>query len=336
MSSLAKGYENVFIAVPAGKPYVPVLPQRKLIASSITATIAEEVDAAGNYQIRLPFDDRTDADGDASIPTRLSQPFGGSDHGMHFPLTKGTEVIISFENGDVDRPTILGAVYNESAPSVVTNANAYENLIRTRGNHELLLDDTPNNEKIQLNTEEQKNRLQLNATDDNQLAELHSEEGDVEIFAGKSMQVQSGQNFNVDVGENHEVVVKGDYSLMTEEGDINHQSGKNLQLTAKEDLTWVTEEGELNVQVGDKLILEAANGISTHVVSGNHSIVVEDGGYELEASANISVSAGESITLTQGKGSIQIDSNGNLTLDGPSVEIVADKIVIKGGSVANN
>ncbi len=335
VSALHKGYENTFIAIPAGQPYLPIFKAAKPLANSITATIASEVDEAGLYRVKLPFDDRSESE-ESSLPTRLLQPFGGADHGMHFPLTTGTEVILSFENGDIDRPTILGAVYNDQSPNVVTNENAYQNLIRTRGKHEFLLDDSPGKERIQLNTEAQKNRLQLNATQDNHLTELHSEEGDIEIFAGKNMQAKSGADMSIDVGGSQEVIVKGDYSLMTEEGDIIHQAGANLSLTAQEDLSWVTEEGQLSVEVGGEFVVEAADGISTHVVSGDQLVVVEDGNYALEASDNISFGAGSSLTFSQGDGTIQIDSSGNLTLNGPTIEMTADKIIVKGGTVGNN
>ncbi|TCS41301.1 type VI secretion system Vgr family protein [Reinekea marinisedimentorum] len=335
VAALHKGYSNIFIAIPAGQAFLPLYKPARPIATSITATIASEVDDAGLYRVHLPFDQREAGD-DSSLPTRLLQPFGGNDHGMHFPLTVDTEVVLSFENGDIDRPTIMGAVYNDQSPDVVTSENAYQNLIRTRGKHEFLMDDSPGEERIQLNTAEQKNRLQLNATADAHLAELHSEEGDLEIYAGKNMQAQSGADMTIEVGGNQEVTVKGDYSLMTEEGDITHQAGNNLQLTAQEDLSWVTEEGDLNVQVGGQWVVEAADGCSTHVVSGDQSIVVEGGSYQLEASSDVSFSAGGSLTFTQGSGTIQIDSSGNLTLEGPSVAINAASITLKAGSIGSN
>ena len=335
VTALHKGYENTFIAIPAGQPYLPLYQPKKPIATSITATVASEVDEHGRYRVQLPFDERA-AGEDSSLPTRLMQPFGGADHGMHFPLTAGTEVVVTFENGDIDRPTIMGAVYNDQSPNVVTSENSYQNLIRTRGQHEFLLDDTPGAEKIQLNTAEQKNRLQLSAAEDNHLAELHSEEGDLEVYAGKNMQAQSGADMSIEVGANQEVTVKGDYSLMTEEGDITHQAGANMSLTAQEDLSWVTEEGKLSVEVGGQFVVEAADGISTHIVSGDMTTVVEDGNFALEASDAISFQAQGSVTLTQGDGSIQIDGSGNLTLNGPAIEMTADKIIVKGGTVGNN
>lgn len=43
--------------------------------------------------------------------------------GWHFPLRKGTEVMVSFQGGDPDRPVIAGVVPNALTPSNVTNRN---------------------------------------------------------------------------------------------------------------------------------------------------------------------------------------------------------------------
>jgi type VI secretion system secreted protein VgrG len=50
---------------------------------------------------------------------------------MHFPLRPGVEVIMSFIEGDPDRPIIVGSLYNTAQPSVVTSANLDHAVIRT-------------------------------------------------------------------------------------------------------------------------------------------------------------------------------------------------------------
>jgi type VI secretion system secreted protein VgrG len=51
----------------------------------------------------------------------MATPYAGSDHGMHFPLHKGTEVLLTFIDGDPDRPIIQAAVPNPETPSVVNS-----------------------------------------------------------------------------------------------------------------------------------------------------------------------------------------------------------------------
>ena len=63
---------------------------------------------------------------------RKAQPYiGKNDSGMEFPLLKDTEVVLSFVNGDPDRPIIIGAVPNANTPSVVTKSNQTRNRIKT-------------------------------------------------------------------------------------------------------------------------------------------------------------------------------------------------------------
>jgi type VI secretion system secreted protein VgrG len=115
---------------------------RPVIAGLVTATVQvgadgkpaaiAKLDGEGRYTVQFHFDSAFGSDRKASRPVRMAQPFGGTQHGMHFPLRPGTEVVVAFANGDPDRPVILGAVPNAHAPSPVTATNAWQNRIQTK------------------------------------------------------------------------------------------------------------------------------------------------------------------------------------------------------------
>jgi type VI secretion system VgrG family protein len=90
-----------------------------------------EIDEQGRYKVIVPFDLSGRGGGKASRFIRMAQPYGGAGNGMHFPLTKGTEVVWGCIGGDPDRPIIVGAVPNPANPSVVTQRNQTCNIIRT-------------------------------------------------------------------------------------------------------------------------------------------------------------------------------------------------------------
>jgi len=69
---------------------------------------------------------------------------------MHFPLHKGTEVLIGFKGGDPDQPVIVGAVPNVSTPSPVTENNVSQNIIQTHGGNTIKMEDTPGKAHIKL------------------------------------------------------------------------------------------------------------------------------------------------------------------------------------------
>ncbi|WP_028304049.1 type VI secretion system Vgr family protein [Oceanospirillum maris] len=108
------------------------------------------IDKRGRYRVTLPFD-RKDRDGaQASWWIPMSQPNAGENSGMHFPLLKGAEVLLSFIGGDPDRPVITGAVPNASKPSVVSEENHTTNKIQTAAGNVIELEDDEDNKRIKL------------------------------------------------------------------------------------------------------------------------------------------------------------------------------------------
>jgi len=143
------GYHCDFEAIARRTPFrprrktpVPVLP------SKITGHIDgvqdgkyAELDGEGRYKVRLLLDDGDPEKkpGKASCWLRMAQPYGGPDRrGIHFPLVKGTEVLLTAIDGDLDRLIIQSVVPN---PGPVNAENQTQNVIRTAGGNVIKLED---------------------------------------------------------------------------------------------------------------------------------------------------------------------------------------------------
>lgn len=111
-----------------------------------------QIDDQGRYLVRFKFDTSELPDGSTSTYLRMMQPHGGTTEGWHFPLRKGTEVMVSFQGGDPDRPVIAGVVPNALTPSNVTRKNNRQNVVRSGGGNFLVMDDTENSEYIDMGT----------------------------------------------------------------------------------------------------------------------------------------------------------------------------------------
>jgi len=153
-------YRNNFSAIPAAVQFRPQrLTPKPRVAGMMNATVdAEgsgeyaELDEYGQYKVQLPFDRSGKAAGKGSARVRMATPYAGSDHGMHFPLLKNAEVLLSFTDGDPDQPVIVGAVPNSENPSVINNRNAAVNMINTKGGNQLHMGDEKGKEVIWLNS----------------------------------------------------------------------------------------------------------------------------------------------------------------------------------------
>jgi type VI secretion system secreted protein VgrG len=135
-------YTNAFRAVPQGFTYRPPRrTPRPVIAGVVTGVVqlgpdgekggVAVIDAEGRYWVELHFDPAQPGAQKTSHPIRMAQPFAGPSYGMHFPLRRGTEVLVAFTNGDPDRPVIVGALYNATSPSPVATSSANKHRLQT-------------------------------------------------------------------------------------------------------------------------------------------------------------------------------------------------------------
>jgi type VI secretion system secreted protein VgrG len=132
-------YRTTFEAIPAATPFRP---ERRTPWPSIHGVLhghvqsdgsgqVAEIDDQGRYKVRMPFDLATKPGMAASRWVRKAQPYAGAGYGMHFPLHKGTEVLIAHLDGDPDRPIIVGSVPHAATPSPVNVSNATQSVIQT-------------------------------------------------------------------------------------------------------------------------------------------------------------------------------------------------------------
>jgi len=151
----SSNYQNTFEAMPKERTYRPA---RVTPWPAIKGTIHAFVDSAGEgdfadldddgrYLLRIPFDERESDQkarapaGYASRRVRMAQPYAGVEGGFHFPLLKGTEVLLTHIDGDPDRPVIAAAIPNAQTPSPTHQANHKQNRVTTTSGNALVLDD---------------------------------------------------------------------------------------------------------------------------------------------------------------------------------------------------
>jgi phage baseplate assembly protein gpV len=112
--------------------------------------------------------DYLSADLDApSTPARVATLMAGADRGTYFRPEPGDEVVVGFEMGDLSRPVILGALWNdEHAPPSQADTDPSNNVrtIVSRAGHEITFDDTPGSGAIELKVATGGYRIRLDAS----------------------------------------------------------------------------------------------------------------------------------------------------------------------------
>ncbi len=172
-------YRNSFTAIPSDVQYrAPLKTQKPRFYGSLNARIDAagsgqyaELDEYGRYKVILPFDESGRTGGKASTWLRMVQPYAGSDHGMHFPLHKETEILLTFIDGDPDRPVISGAVPNPEHPSPVDSTNQTMSAITTGSGNKLHIEDQEGTERMLMHVPKKQSFIRIGAPNDPSISE---------------------------------------------------------------------------------------------------------------------------------------------------------------------
>jgi type VI secretion system secreted protein VgrG len=232
----------------------------------------------------MHFDQRDDrSDGTKTLPIRMEQAYSGPDYGIHFPNHADTEMIVAFENGDIDRPVALGTSPNPSNTSPSVSENKMENIVRTHADNQLIMDDTQDETKVRLESadrhkvvlDDKEDRIRLTSTDKhtatlddrNENIEVQTKDGHYVIMddANKKITVQSKAGHFITIHDDDEVITIADESeenmfsidignekltIKTEKGDIDMHAPKGtIDIQAKELNTETT--GDTNMKAAN-------------------------------------------------------------------------------------
>lgn len=151
-------YSAHFKAIPSDAQFrAPRVTPKPVIAGTLSAIIDDEgsgqyaqVNEYGQYKVQLLYDYSDKSANKGSTWLRLMSPYAGPNNGMHFPLLKGTEVLIAFNGGDPDQPVILGAVTNSETENMVTSDNNTKAGFVTPGRNVISIEDKAGQEGIMI------------------------------------------------------------------------------------------------------------------------------------------------------------------------------------------
>ncbi|MDR2673746.1 MAG: type VI secretion system Vgr family protein [Opitutaceae bacterium] len=153
-------YRNDFACIEA---HIPFRPQRNAPRAKISGVIhafidgasdgsRPEIDAYGRYKLLFPFDVSGRGEGKASCWIRRAQEQVGKNSGASFPLLNGTEVLVSFMDGNPDKPYITGALANMETGALTGSGNKNVSGFSTAGGNQLIFNDSQKKQGVGLLT----------------------------------------------------------------------------------------------------------------------------------------------------------------------------------------
>ena len=373
-------YSNQLTAVPATvtirpEPVTPRPVVQSVQTAIVTGPAGEEVypDKHGRVKVQFHWDRLGKHDEHSSCWIRVSQAWAGTGWGAMFIPRLGQEVIVSFIEGNPDRPIITGRVYHGTNPPPYTlPAEKTKSTIQSNsslgggGSNEIRFEDKKGSEEIYLHG--QKNWTIAINNDKNQTVG-HDESLRVGNNRAKSVGVDQsetiGANKAIQVGSNHTETIG---SNMTQSVGANKSTtvavagmltiGAAYQVSvgaAMNETIGAAKAEEIgaakSVNVGansnenvggDKSVNAGKNitesaGKDMALKSGKKMALTAGDDFSLIGKKNGSIEIKDELTIKVGKASITLKKNGDIMLQGKNITVKGSgNVTIKGKKITEN
>jgi type VI secretion system secreted protein VgrG len=313
-------YRGTFRCIPATVAYAtPMTTPRPRITGPQSAVVVgpagEEIftDKYSRVKVQFAWDREGSKDAKSSCWVRVGTFWAGKQWGgIHIPRI-GQEVIVVFEEGDPDRPIIVGSVYNaEQMPPYTLPDNKTQSGVKSRSSlkgtpdnfNELRFEDKKDKEEIYFHAEKDFNRVVEN-NDTHKVGFVKTEKGDqtIEIFNNQSQTVGkpndqgkdpfdgsqteavwNNQNVTVGAGKgkaadgSQTVSIWNNQTLTVGSGEGQNADGSQT-ITVYKNRTETVKTGDETVTIkkGNRLV-EVTTGNDTHLVkTGNRDVEIDTG-----------------------------------------------------------
>ncbi|MGY2137952.1 type VI secretion system tip protein TssI/VgrG [Pseudomonas reactans] len=272
-TEMFQGYRNRFTATPWQAVHRPPLRHIKpTINGSQTATVTgpagEDVhcDVYGRVKVRFHWDRLDNADDKSSCWVRVASGWAGDGFGATMIPRVGMEVLVTFLDGDPDRPLINGCLPNAlNPPAYPLPQHKTRSVLRSRssrggeGANELFLEDRHGEELVYLRAQRD---LEQRVGNDSRLE-----------VVGERREVIHGISTAHLESEEHRQV-SGDRKVLLKASDYLDVQGDSRTHVAQ---TLVIEAGQqLHLKSGASLVIDA--GAQLSLKAGGEHLVIQAGG----------------------------------------------------------
>ncbi|MBI1322097.1 type VI secretion system tip protein VgrG [bacterium] len=353
-------YANEFSCIPAKIPFrPPAVTPRPTIQGTQTATVVgppgEEIftDKFGRVKVQFHWDRQGRNDHRSSCWIRVAQAAAGTGFGaIHIPRVD-QEVVVSFLEGDPDRPLITGSVYNPNKmpPFELPKKKMLSGLKSNTypgggGDNEISVDDSKGSERMYIHSQynqdtvvgnDQTNHVKNNRKKTIDVDETSKIGNNQLIDVGVNKTVTVGSNHSETVGSNQSVKVGSSQSInvgSTQSETIGMMQNLMVGLMQSASVGIVSAE---NLGVAKTLtsgVLYAVTvGVAMNTAVGVSSTEQVGVNKSVTVGSTLKISAGSMIEITCGASKLTMDAGGKVTITGTAFNFSASGPVKINGAI---
>lgn len=328
-------------AMPAEKPWHPPFEHRQpQIPGILTATVvgpdSEEIhtDEYGRIKIQFPWDKENKNDDTSSCWVRVAQSWAGGKFGAQFIPRVGSEVLVSFIQGNPDYPLVTGTVYNgQNKPPFDLPAQKTESGFVTRSatkgsvedGHRLSFDDKKGEELLTIVAQKD-----LALTVKNDVTSTIAANRNTELTKGNDLLLLKEGDLSLTLEKgNWQQEISGDVATKIKDGSYSLDvTGGGGDLKTEKALT-IESTQSIELKVGDNKIAISTSGIT---INGTTFKLESSAGTEMKG-ATVKIEGSGS---TEIKGAmVKVEGSGTAELKGAMVKVEGSGMTTVAGGIIN-
>jgi len=274
--------------------------------ATVTGPAGEEIytDEHGRIKVQFHWDRDGKYDGSSSCWVRVATLWAGKNYGTVFLPRIGMEVVVAFEEGDPDRPIVVGCVYNaDCMPPHVLPDNKTMSGIKTRSSpqagstnlNELRFEDKKGEEMIFLHGEKDFDFRTKNDCKADIGHDFHEHVvGDVRIAYDTNYDAKIGVNSSTEIGADYSLKIKGKAATdisgahtLKIGGNSLYQSGGNIHIKAG---------SSVKIDAGSPIEISSPSGVT--LKCGGNFVTVSPAGVAISGSMVLINSGGSALSGT--------------------------------------
>jgi type VI secretion system secreted protein VgrG len=347
-------YHNQFVCLPRDVTFRAPKMASPVVDGPQTAVVVgpagEEIytDEYGRIKVQFHWDRYAQSDEHSSCWLRVSQSMAAPNWGAVYLPRIGHEVIVTFLEGDPDRPLVTGAVYNGlHTPPYPLPENKTRTVFRTQshkaeGYNEMYFEDESDQEEVHFRAQKDMKTKVLNNRyrdigNDEELKVGNNQENNI---LGDRKEVIDGHKTSITKQTFMERVEKDVH--VTYNANASEKIANNRDLYIDENRqTLIGKDDSLDVGQDQNTVIKASRSIDvgaddTHSVGSNLSVEV-NGNTSIRSDGETAVVSADEIKVLVGASSLVLKSSGNIHLNGTSITIDgASSVTATGGKVDIN
>lgn len=318
-------YSNSFKCIPAEVPFRPprVTPQPQVHGCHTAVVVGPSgetihPDDRGRVKVQFHWDRLGSHDDNSSCWIRVSQPWAGSGWGGMFIPHTGQEVVITYEEGNPDRPLITGRLYNAATmPYIGLPAGKTRSVISDHGGNELIMEGDGGKQQIRIGSPKQDTFMTIGAANSPEGFNFGSAAHMSRKLGGDDMLTASGNQL-ADIIGNVTQTTGGSKSATIAGKNKAMIGGSSTEMVGGSGTSVIAGRSSLNV-----------GGKRTEVVGGAHSIANPK--MSINSRSKCSVVAGSKIDEKAPALNMNGTSKVNVKSGGPIKQQASGLVSVKAG-----